>query len=62
MNGKAEPWYERFLQMLPRIKRQAAVAFRHLPHESREEAVQEVVTHAVVAFKALYDKGAVELA
>ena len=62
LNGKAEPWHERFLQMMPRIKRQASIAFRRLPPESRDDLVEEVIAHAVIAFKALHDKNAVDLA
>ena len=55
-------WHATFLEMLPAIRRQARIAFRHLDPEGRDEAVQEVVAHAVVAIKALYDRGTPELA
>ena len=35
--------HERFLAMLPRIRRQASLAFRHLGTEARHELTQETV-------------------
>ena len=58
----AAVWHAAFLKMLPAIQRQARIAFRHLDAEAREESVQEVVTYATTAFKALWDRGAPELA
>jgi len=55
-------WHAAFLEMLPAIKRQATVAFRHLDPEAREEAVQEVVVFATTAFKGLWGQGRAELA
>ena len=61
-NGKAEPWHAEFLKMLPAIQRRASFAFKRLPEEARQDLIEEVVAHALVAFKALYDKGKQELA
>ncbi len=55
-------WHERFMSMLPQIQRLASLAFRDLPPETREDRIEEVIAHAVVAFKALYDQGKVDLA
>jgi len=55
-------WHEPFLEMLPAIRRQAQIAFRHRDPEARQEAVQEVIAHAAVAIEALYDRGTPELA
>ncbi len=60
---KRQPrWHDGFVAMLPTIQRHARIAFRHLDKEAREEAVAEVVAHAVVAYVALVQRGAVNLA
>ena len=33
------PWHAEFLEMLPTIRRQASIAFRHVNPEAREDAV-----------------------
>ena len=38
-------WHAGFLEMLPAIRRQARLAFRHLDPEAREEAVEEAVAN-----------------
>ena len=48
--------------MLPAIRRQARLAFRHLDPEAREEAVEEAVANALVAYVRLFERGKVELA
>ena len=58
----APAWHRQLLAMLPAIRRQAQIAFRHRDPEARQEAVQEVIAHAVVATKALHDRGTPELA
>ena len=50
-------WHTGFLAMLPVIRRQARIAFRHLPGESRDDAVQEVMANATVAYARLADLG-----
>jgi hypothetical protein len=40
----------RFLEMLPRIRRQASVAFRQLRPDHKDELIQEVVANAYCAF------------
>ena len=55
-------WHAAFLEMLPAIQRQAKIAFRHLDREAREEAVEEVVANALVAYVRLFELGKVELA
>ena len=54
--NNTEPWHAGFLEMLPKIQRRASLAFRGLPAETREDLIEEVVAHAVVAFKALYTR------
>ena len=48
MTQKAEQ--ERFLAMLPQIRRQAFVAFRKQRPEAREELIQEVVANSYCAW------------
>lgn len=43
-------WHKGFLLMLPSIRQHAAVSFRHLNPDAREEAVQEVVCNALRAY------------
>ena len=47
---------------MPAIVRQARHAFRGLPAEAREDAIQEVVANCLVAFVRLAELGKVELA
>jgi hypothetical protein len=53
---------DRFLEMLPKIRRRAEFAFRCLPAEQREEQVQEAVANAYVAFVRLVDRGRADAA
>lgn len=55
-------WHTQFLSMLPRIRDHAAVSFRHLNPEAREEAIQEVVCNALKAYVRLVQIKKVELA
>lgn len=55
-------WQERFLSLLPGVERYAKIAFRHLGREASEDAVEEVVANALVAFKGLHDCGKSNLA
>lgn len=54
--------YGRFLELLPAIRQQARYAFRHLLPEAREEAIQEVVANAFVAYTRLAEQGKEEIA
>src|SRR5687767_11381193 len=47
----------RFLSLLPTVQSAAEYAFRRLPTEEREEAVQEVLASAYVAFCRLTAQG-----
>ena len=58
----APAWHAAFLAMLPVIVRHARIAFRHLRPEAREEAVEECVANAMVAYARLFEQGRVELA
>ena len=59
---KAPAWHAGFLKMVPAIRRQAKIAFRHFKAEAREEAVQEVLANAMVAYVRLFERGKEELA
>lgn len=54
--------HDRFVAMLPQIKRQAAVAFRSRQPEEREELVQEVIANTYVAFARLVELDKADLA
>ena len=53
---------DRFLELLPRIRRQASRAFRHLRTEARHELTAETVANAFCAFVRLARQGKVDLA
>ena len=55
-------WHAGFLALLPDIRRQVRFAFRRLSGERREEAVQEALANALVAFRRLAELGKTELA
>ncbi len=48
---------ERFLELLPQIRKVAEHAFGRCPREAREEAVAEAVAHAWIGFQSLMDRG-----
>ncbi len=48
---------ERFLELLPQIRRVAKHAFRRCPSDEREEAMAEVIAHAWIGFQSLMDRG-----
>jgi hypothetical protein len=59
----AEPaWQAAFSNMLPTIQKYARLAFRHLPATEREEAVQEAIANACVAYARLVQQGRCERA
>ncbi len=46
-NGKSTPsWHAGFLALLPAVKKQAAISFRHLRPDAKEEAISEAVVVA----------------
>lgn len=53
--SEATDWHVHFLAMLPAIEAHARVAFRRLDIEARDDAVQEVIANALVAFVRLVD-------
>jgi hypothetical protein len=48
--------------MLPAIRKHARIAFRYLGPEARDEAIQEVVAGALVAYVRLVESGRADLA
>ena len=52
----------KFLEMLPRIRRQAAYHLRRLSSDDRAEAVQEVVVSAFVSYVRLIERGKADVA
>ncbi len=55
-------WHAGFLAMLPIIVRHGKIAFRHLGYEAREEALQESICNACVAYARLVELGKEALA
>ena len=55
-------WHAGFLTMLPAIRRHAQIAFRHLDDEAHEEAVQEVICNACLAYHRLVELNKVDIA
>jgi hypothetical protein len=54
-------WPARFLLLLPLIRRIARHAFRGLPGDQRQEALQEVVANCFVAYARLVERGKEEV-
>ena len=55
-------WHRPFLAMLPTIRSYARGAFARLDPESREDAIEEVIANAAVAFARLVRQGKAEKA
>ncbi len=55
-------WHRVFLALLPQIVQHAKYAFRHLRGEARQDAIQETIANALVAFVALVRRGKMSLA
>jgi hypothetical protein len=49
--------HDRFLEMLPLIRRQARLAFRRLKSELKEELVQEAIGNAFCRYSRLVRRG-----
>jgi hypothetical protein len=50
-------WHAGFMALLPDIRNQIRFAFRHMQPDRREEAIQEALANALVAYIRLYDLG-----
>ena len=55
-------WQAGYLALLPDIRRHLRFAFRQLPIESREEAMQEALALALVAYLRLHALGKTDVA
>lgn len=62
-SAEAKPaWHDGFMGLLPDIHRHVRFAFRMLKGEQREEAVQEALANALVAYVQLHKLGKTEVA
>lgn len=57
----ADQHRQHFLSLLPAVVEQARFAFRHEPHEGREELIAEVVANCWVAFVRLVERRLIEV-
>jgi DNA-directed RNA polymerase specialized sigma24 family protein len=55
-------WHQTFLAMLPKIQKHASYMFRELKGDHREEAIQDAICNACLAFARLVDQGRAEAA
>ena len=55
-------WQAGFLNVLPTVQTHAQIQFRHLPPQRREDAVQEAIAAAVVAYRRLVAQGRLQFA
>ena len=62
VSARSTHWHEAFLAMLPIITTYAKIAFRHLRGEARQDAIQEAIANALVAFVRLVQLKKVDLA
>ena len=60
--SQARNCHDKFLCLLPSIRRQARFAFRTARHEQKEELVAEVVANSFSAFARLAERGKQDLA
>lgn len=61
-NRKVPAWHRGYLRLLPAICRQARIRLRHLRHEARDDAFQEIVADTVVTYARLAELGKEDLA
>jgi hypothetical protein len=60
--ARSPRWHKAFLAMLPAIVTHARIAFRHLRGEARQDAIQEAIANALVAFARLVQLKKTDLA
>jgi hypothetical protein len=53
----APEWHDRFLDMLPTIKRYACKSFREFDRETKEDLVEECVANCYCAYARLVERG-----
>lgn len=59
--GSAPAWQQKFLEMLPAIRRAGQFAFRFVPAEVREDLVEEVIANSFVAYSRIAKTGKADL-
>ena len=57
MQQSLDGWQAGFLTVMPAVQTHAQIMFRHLPLVHREEAVQEAIASAVLAYRRLAAQG-----
>jgi hypothetical protein len=63
ITSTAKPaWHDGFLAMLPAIRSQIRFAFRRLRSEANQEAIQESLASAAVAYARLHEQGRADIA
>lgn len=62
LSESSPAWHAQFLAMLPAIVTHAKIAFRQLPGEDRQDAIEETVANSLVAFVALAAAGRTSIA
>ena len=55
-------WHRLFLKWLPRIRTAAAIAFRNVRGQDRDDLIAETIANAYVAMAALANRNALNLA
>ena len=55
-------WQSGFLTVLPAVQTHAKIVFRHMPLIHREEAIQEAIAAAVIAYRRLAAQGRLQVA
>ena len=55
-------WQQTFLSLLPGIEQKLRLAFCRLDPEAREDAIEESVVHALLAYVRLHEQGRAEVA
>jgi hypothetical protein len=50
-------WQDAFVELLPEIQQRLRQAFRHLDAESRDDATEEGVIHALLSYVRLFERG-----
>ena len=58
----SERWQDRFLKLLPTIRRNAHYAFRRFPADAKEEGLQEVIVSCLAAYHTLVQQGREDVA
>ena len=60
--GANPDWHSAFISLLPDIRRHALMILRNLAPQARDEAIDEVLAHALVSYVRLVERGKQHLA